>query len=157
MTREKLWSSAAGPNAADQTQPHPNPQARFLHCSSSTTNSSNGPHATTRNHSCGLSVSVEPECLRFSSPHWRPKACQAHRVSRVHPNYRYVVGISSYLLNLYRLGPHFACSLDDRPKDKFSRPKIFEPLVPFYVLPGPPRSANLRTMLGPISSYSAFV
>jgi hypothetical protein len=26
-----------------------------------------------------------------------------------------------------------------------------------YVLPGPPSSANLRTMLGPISSYSAFV
>jgi hypothetical protein len=26
-----------------------------------------------------------------------------------------------------------------------------------YVLPGPPNSANLRTMLGPISSYSALV
>jgi len=26
-----------------------------------------------------------------------------------------------------------------------------------YVLPGPPSSANLRTMLGPISSYSALV
>jgi hypothetical protein len=26
-----------------------------------------------------------------------------------------------------------------------------------YVLPGPPRRANLRTMLGPISSYSALV
>jgi hypothetical protein len=26
-----------------------------------------------------------------------------------------------------------------------------------HVLPGPPKSANLRTMLGPISSYSALV
>jgi hypothetical protein len=26
-----------------------------------------------------------------------------------------------------------------------------------YVLPGPPSSANRRTMLGPISSYSALV
>jgi hypothetical protein len=30
-------------------------------------------------------------------------------------------------------------------------------LVLIYVLPGPPKSANLRTMLGPISSYSALV
>lgn len=28
---------------------------------------------------------------------------------------------------------------------------------PAQVLPGPPRRANLRTMLGPISSYSALV
>jgi hypothetical protein len=35
---------------------------------------------------------------------------------------------------------------------RFSPPGFFS-----HVLPGPPNSANLLTILGPISSYSAFV